>query len=265
MPKAFVLTLWILPLATLLASQGVAQVKPQRIRVSQEVAEKLVVERAPLPYPPDARAARVQGSVVLQATIGKDGAVKDLRLVSGHPLLVQAAMSSVKQWKYKPFLLNGEPVEVETQVSVPFTLEDSQASNQNPSDQTKTEGAVGERNKMLVHMKIDNTPPAAPIAEPDGKKRVRVSQGVTDGLVVHRVAASYPEAARASGIHGDVILKVIIGTDGTVQNVQAISGDSALVPAAIDAVKQWKYKPYFLNGSPMEVETTTVVDFKVGN
>ena len=73
-------------------------------------------------YPPIAAQAQVQGTVVLQAVIAKDGTVQDLRVVSGHPLLVAAAMDAVKQWRYKPYLLNDQPVEVDTQINVNFTL-----------------------------------------------------------------------------------------------------------------------------------------------
>jgi protein TonB len=66
--------------------------------------------------------ARVQGTVVLQAVIGKDGTIRELRLISGHPMLAPAAIEAVKQWRYRPYLLNGEPVEVDTQVNVNFTL-----------------------------------------------------------------------------------------------------------------------------------------------
>jgi protein TonB len=69
-----------------------------------------------------ARNARVQGQVLLTAIISKDGSIQDLRVLSGHPLLVQAALDAVRQWRYKPYLLNGEPVEVETTVTVNFIL-----------------------------------------------------------------------------------------------------------------------------------------------
>ena len=68
------------------------------------------------------RQARIQGTVILQAQISKDGNIENLHLISGHPMLAPAAIEAVKQWKYKPYLLNGEPVEVETQVQVNFTL-----------------------------------------------------------------------------------------------------------------------------------------------
>ena len=95
---------------------------PQRVRVSQGVSEGLLVHQVRPTYPPLARAARIQGSVVLQAVIGKDGAIQNLRLISGHPMLAPAAIDAVKQWRYKPYFLNGEPVEVDTQITVNFTL-----------------------------------------------------------------------------------------------------------------------------------------------
>jgi protein TonB len=95
---------------------------PQRVRVSSGVSSGLLVRKVQPVYPPLARQARIQGKVLLQAVISKDGSIENLRLINGHPMLTQAAMDAVKQWKYKPYLLNGEPVEVETQVEVNFTL-----------------------------------------------------------------------------------------------------------------------------------------------
>jgi len=95
---------------------------PQRVRVSSGVVSGLLVRKVNPVYPPLARQARIQGTVVLQAQISKDGNIENLQLISGHPMLAPAAIEAVKQWKYRPYLLNGEPVEVETQVQVNFTL-----------------------------------------------------------------------------------------------------------------------------------------------
>ena len=73
-------------------------------------------------YPPIAKTAHISGTVVLHAIIAKDGSVQDLQYVSGPPLLMKSAMDAVKQWRYKPTMLNGEPVEVDTTISVVFTL-----------------------------------------------------------------------------------------------------------------------------------------------
>jgi protein TonB len=101
---------------------AVPKVAVQRVRVSQGVTQGMVIHRVQPTYPPLARTARVQGSVVLAAIIGKDGTVQNLHVMSGHPLLTQAALDAVKQWRYKPYILNGEPVEVDTQITVNFTL-----------------------------------------------------------------------------------------------------------------------------------------------
>jgi protein TonB len=95
---------------------------PQRVRVSQGVTQGLLIKKVQPNYPPLARQARIQGSVLLQAEISKDGTIENLRLISGHPMLAPSAIEAVKQWRYKPYILNGEPVEVETQITVNFTL-----------------------------------------------------------------------------------------------------------------------------------------------
>jgi protein TonB len=95
---------------------------PQRIRVGGNVAEAKVINRVQPVYPPLAKQARVSGTVRLNAVISRDGTIQDLQVVSGHPLLVQAALQAVRQWRYSPTLLNGEPVEVATVIDVNFTL-----------------------------------------------------------------------------------------------------------------------------------------------
>ena len=81
-----------------------------------------LIHRVQPVYPLVARQAGIQGTVVLQAVISRSGAVENLEAVSGHPMLVKAAMDAVRQWRYRPYLLNDQPVEVETQVTVIFIL-----------------------------------------------------------------------------------------------------------------------------------------------
>ncbi|MGE5056545.1 MAG: energy transducer TonB [Acidobacteriota bacterium] len=99
-----------------------APVQPQRVRISQGVTKGLLIRRVEPSYPTLARAARVQGEVVLSAIISVTGEIENLQLVSGHPMLVPSALAAVKQWRYKPYLLNGQPTEVETTITVIFTL-----------------------------------------------------------------------------------------------------------------------------------------------
>jgi TonB family protein len=95
---------------------------PDAINIGPEVQATKIISQAKPTYPPLAKAAHVQGTVEFRATIGKDGKVQNLLLLSGPPLLVQAAMEAVQQWVYQPTLLNGNPVEVITTIDVNFTL-----------------------------------------------------------------------------------------------------------------------------------------------
>ncbi len=233
-----------------LASLTSAQVVPQRIHVSESVARALIVKNVDPVYPPLARQARIQGAVILQVEINKSGDVENVQLFSGHPMLATAAIDAVRQCKYKPYLLNGQPVEVETRVTVNFAL-----PNTHPA-----EGVVGDM--------PGGVPPDAPSAiksvSPLHALRpgvVRVSQGVMAERVISKVPPDYPPDAQQARIQGTVVLRVNIDKEGNVSNIQLISGHPILAPAAINSVKQWKYKPYLLNGTPVEVETQVTVNF----
>jgi periplasmic protein TonB len=93
-----------------------------RVRVGGAVQAAKLVNRVQPIYPPLARQTRISGTVRLHAIIGKDGTVQQLTVESGHPLLVQAALDAVRQWRYQPTLLNGEPVDVDTEIDVIFSL-----------------------------------------------------------------------------------------------------------------------------------------------
>jgi len=95
---------------------------PKKINISGGVAQGMLLNKTQPTYPPIAKAARVSGTVVLQAIISKTGTIENLRVVTGPAMLQQSAMDAVKTWRYRPYLLNGDPVEVETTVNVVFTL-----------------------------------------------------------------------------------------------------------------------------------------------
>ena len=94
-------------------------------------------------------------------------------------------------------------------------------------------------------------------------KRVRISQGVTQGMVISKIEPKYPMIALAARVTGVVLLKAVISKEGEIKELQAVSGHPLLVPAAIDAVKQWRYRPYLLNGEPVEVETYITATFQM--
>ena len=244
---------------------------PLRVRVSQGVTQALIVKKVQPQLPQEARQGHIEGEVVLKILISRQGDVIEASLISGHPLLAPAAIDAVRQWKYKPFLLNRQPAEVETQVVVAFKLdgEDSK-SDATQDDAPKADepagkvtgvagGVPGGQTGGVTGGIISSTPPATPgVAAPE---RVRVSMGVTSGLLVKKVAPEYPPDARRARIQGTVVLQVVINKSGDITTVELVSGHPMLAPAAIEAVKQWKYKPYILNGEPVEVETQITVNF----
>jgi protein TonB len=95
---------------------------PNNLSVSSGVMAGNLLTKTLPQYPAIPRAARIQGTVILQATISKSGSIENLRVLSGPPMLQQAAMDAVRSWRYKPYMLNGEPVEVETTINLVFNL-----------------------------------------------------------------------------------------------------------------------------------------------
>jgi protein TonB len=100
----------------------VQQQAPKKVNISGGVAAGMLLQKTIPMYPPIAKAARVSGTVVLQATISKTGTIENLRVISGPAMLQQSALDAVKSWRYRPYLLNNDPVEVETTVNVVFSL-----------------------------------------------------------------------------------------------------------------------------------------------
>jgi TonB family protein len=204
-------------------------------QLSDSAAQGLLIKKVNPVYPPLARQARIQGTVLLGITISKSGDVENMQLISGHPMLGPAAIEAVKQWKYQPYLVNGDPVEVQTRVLVNFVL-------------------------AAADEKVD-TPDGSASGNQDSSQRVRVSENVMRSLRIQEIDASYPQLALRARVVGLVVLKEFIDQSGNVENLDLISGDPLLAPAAMDAVRQWKYRPYLLNGEPVEVETLVRVNF----
>jgi protein TonB len=244
---------------------------PQRIRVSDDVMRAVLVRKVTPVYPPLARQARIQGAVILKVVIDKSGNVFSVQLVSGHPMLAPAAIEAVKQWKYQPYLLNGEAVEVETNVQVIFRIDGE------PAPAGPDEGAPGTGPGEVPGGIPGATPgqnvrlgviggviaPATPgdSGHPALPKRIRVSSAVAQALLERKVSPTYPPDARQQHVQGVVVLKVETDKEGNVYDVELISGHPLLAPAAMEAVKQWKYRPFLLNGTPVEVETQVQVNF----
>jgi TonB family protein len=210
------------------------------IRVSSGVmAGQLLTKVAPV-YPPEAKDAKVMGSVVMHAIIGKNGLVESLDIVSGPELLRRPALDAVQQWTYKPYLLNGNPVAVETSIAVSYSS-GRLASADNPG-----------------------TPIATPALPPLPPGRIRVSSGVMNGLAKTQKMPKYPEPSAAAHESGTVVLHAVIDKSGKVIQLDVLYGPKILSQAVMDAVWQWTYKPYLLNGEPVEVETQITINISHG-
>jgi protein TonB len=102
-----------------------------------------------------------------------------------------------------------------------------------------------------------------PVLRPVLQPKPHISSGVMEGMLIYRVLPAYPTPARAMRIAGRVELQATISRDGTIDNLRVVDGPALLRAAAVEAVKQWRYRPYLLNGEPVEVETTINVDFRL--
>jgi TonB family protein len=248
MKRHLVAPLLLIALTSMASSQ--ASMTPPRARVGQSVMAAQITNKVAPVYPPLARQARIQGMVTLTAEINTTGDVTDVQLVSGHPMLAPSAIAAVKQWKYKPYELNGEVVDVETTVTVNFTLIDKP-----PADGVTGNISTGPQGGAYSGV-VAGVPGPVPFP-----RRIRVSQSVMQSLLVSKVQPEYPADAKDQRIQGEVRLVVTVDKEGNVYKVELISGHPLLAPSAMEAVRQWKYKPYLLNGEPIEVETTVTVNF----
>jgi TonB family protein len=197
----------------------------QRVQSSEQAAMQYLISVVEPKYPDD---VHVSGKVVVKIVIDKEGHVSEAKMVSGHPMLVGTTIDAVKQWKFYPYALEkGEPVEVETTATVEFRAD----------------------------------PPHVVTPKPPRVPRLRISRSVADGLSLRKVEPIYPLEAKIKQIQGDVILMVVVDERGKVAETRVVSGHPVLAEAAMNAVKQWKYKPYTLNGDPVEFETSVKMQF----
>ena len=220
---------------------------------------RLIVKKSTKPiYPIAARQQQIQGQVWVHLIISETGDVVTAEPVSGDPLLVSAAADAMKQWKFEPYIKNGQPVRVSTKMPYNFAFSDKVVDKPDAVDSgpiPENKASEGTDARTADNLSGSNAGPP---------KQVHISQGVANGLLVHVVTPVYPPYARRAGIQGTVVLQGTIGKDGRVQNLIPISSPSKeLTEAAIGAVEQWQYKPYTLKGEPIEVLTTINVNFQL--
>jgi TonB family protein len=164
-------------------------------------------------YPKIAKMTGAHGTVQLDATVGVDGHISAVRVLSGHPMLQNAAKEAVLQWVYAA-----------------------------PAKETHT-------NVSLNFVAPEPSTPASSLP------------AIQQAVLISRVAPIYPKAAKQAGVRGAVVLNATIDTQGNVSAVRVIKGDDLLNEAAVEAVKQWRYKPTMMNGQPVVTETQITLNF----
>jgi TonB family protein len=192
-------------------------------RIGGGVSAPVPMVRPEPEYSEEARAAKWQGAVLLQLVVDENGVPQDIRIVRSLGMgLDQKAIEAVQKWRFKPGLKDGNPVPVSANIEVNFRLP------QSPE------------------------PIAAAVTVGEEEMRLRI---------VSRAFPAYPSVAKLARVQGSVTFSVIVGPDGKVQNVQFVSGPAMLAKEASDAVAQYVYQPYLLNGQPVTVQTTATVNF----
>jgi len=207
------------------------QKRPER----KIVKPKLVKKVEPV-YPDEAKKAGLEGAVVVEGVTDEKGKVIEAKILKGkHELLNKAAIVAVKQWEYKPFIINGKSIPVEFTVTMRFNLDEK--------DETITTDEYVNAGFSVDVVKL-----------PDD----------VELKLIKRVEPKYPREALKKLIGGEVVLEALIDKEGNVIDAKVIEGEHEILNnAAIDAVKQWKYEPYKENGKPKKVRYKLTVDFKV--
>lgn len=183
---------------------------------------------AAVEFPRQLSAYEITDTVAIEMIVSPEGTVKKAKAVSGkNEALKEAAEKTVRKWAFEPYLINGTPVPVRSQITVNF---------KNTLDQYR---------------------------DPNGDVPVRLDQKTAQGLVAKRVEPEYPADARQGHIQGAVELRVIVGEDSRVHALHIIKGHPMLAAAAYNAVRQWEFLPYVENGKTLPVDTNVTVTFSI--
>jgi TonB family protein len=205
-------------------------------RIAGGVMAGNILSKVAPTYPADAKAAGVQGAVVLRAIISKDGDVENLLVISGPKELLASAIDAVKQWKYKPYLLNGQPTEVETTITVNY------------------------------HMSELPWPPAAPNGGQSSQEIVPRTIGglVSSPKIVEAADPEYTPEAREKKVAGSVLLRLWVDPDGSPSHVHVVRGVGyGLDEKAVAAVERYKFSPAMEDGKPVTVAINVEVNFQL--
>ena len=212
------------------SAQDLKKFEGDAIRAVGDIKPPKLVKTVKPVYPKVARQARVEGTVIVEAKTDEQGNVVDTRVLRSIPILDQAAVDAVQQWKYEPLIIDGKPRQVLFTVTVRFML--------NEGDKVKT---------------LDKFAQGA----------VRAEKDIKPPKLVKEVQPIYPEIARVAEVQGVVILSVKTDEEGRVKDAMVLRSIPLLDQAAIDAVRQWVYEPLIIDGKAVPVVFTVTVRFQL--
>ena len=216
---------------------------------SNAILRGQLIHRVDPQYPKRARKKKLEGKVVLQATIERDGSVGNVSVLSGEVILAESAIDAVREWRFEPYTQNGLPIQVLQSLSFTFA----------------TDKKIGE---------LDSTF-AAPMATSEmnaliaGSRRtaaaaVRVGGGVTAPKAIFAPDPAYDKEARKAKYQGTSVLSLIVGIDGLPRDIKVVRGiGKGLDEKAIEAVSKWKFEPAKKDGKPVAVFINVEVNFRL--
>ncbi|MCJ7486058.1 MAG: energy transducer TonB, partial [Candidatus Aminicenantes bacterium] len=213
-----------------ISAQDLTKFEGDAVRAVGKIKPPVLIKEVPPRYPEVARQARVEGIVILEAKADEQGNVVDAKVLRSIPILDQAAIDAVKQWKYEPMLIDGKPRKIIFTVTVRFVLHEG----------TKEDAM-----------------------EAFAAGAVRAIKDIKPPKLVKEIKPVYPEIARQSIVEGVVILGVKTDEKGQVKDLIVLRSIPLLDQAAIDAVRQWVYEPLVIDGKAVSVVFTVTVRFQL--
>lgn len=236
-------------------SQEKQMQKTDPVRATGNIkAPKLVKKVEPL-YPDEAKKAGIDGIVILEVTTDKEGLVQDVKVLRSIPALDDAAIEAIKQWVYEPMLIDGKPYGIVFTVTCNFKLSDQEKQGVGGGVVGGVEGGVKGGVAGGVTGGVEGGVKGG-IEVP-----LKVSGDSEAPKLISKVEPIYPDSAKKAGIKGMVILEATIDEEGKVIDTKVVRSIPELDKAAVEAVEQWIYEPYILDGKPKKVQFSVTITF----
>lgn len=231
-------------------STGAPPEQPAPTVVAPWALHSKLIQGAEPTYPEVAREHNLEGDVVIKVLIDQDGNVKSAAWLlpsNASTILALEALQAVRKWKYQPRVINGKPEPMVSWIAIRFQLRTA------PNVEVLTKSEASSPSVDSDQLKPGPVPPPG--------HDLHVPPHVVEGSLVHHVEPDYPQMAKIAHVQGTVVLHALIGREGIIRQLEPVSGHPILILPSMDAVRQWRYRPYLLNGEPVEVETTVTVKF----